>query len=497
MKHWFSQLNPAERLFLLWGLCMHVLAFFYATGYQHGDEHFQIMEFAAYKLNLCTYESLAWEYPAHMRPGLQPIIVYGFANFTRVFTGDMNAFLVSDCLRAISLLFGCISLLLLHRLSGIFRLHKNQTILLAFLLGLGWFFPYLHARFSSENFSGLFLIFAIYFAFRKGLEKNDFAAKDWFFSGLCWGLAFEFRFQIGFAAIGFLGWILFYKRVALKPFFLLLFGGSIVLAAAAFVDHWLYNTWCFPPINYFNEVLFKTDSMFGSNPWYDFLPLSLNWLGLSLGAVFIILLIVAIFRNPKNPLTWMFIAFVLVHNLLDHKEMRFLFPAIYVTPLLIAAGLPESLLQKGKDSFLTALKFTLLAVIVFVSGLKSISCSTTYASPDVDAFRTISNYIDKKGPKLVYCPYDIGYVMAHYYEFRFFRKQGAILRFYSNDNQLKAQIKNGQHGLILVWGEHTEWPAKKTFRLIYDSMSAWQNNNYLRGVKWNRDRYRLYEIGAL
>jgi hypothetical protein len=71
------------------------------------------------------------------------------------------------------------------------------------------------------------------------------------------------------------------------------------------------------------------------------------------------------------------------------------------------------------------------------------------------------------------------------------------LRFYSNDNQLKAQIKNGQKGLILVWGEHTEWPARRTFKLIYDSMSEWQNNNYLRGSKWNRDRYRIYEIGAL
>lgn len=497
MKRWFSQLRPAERLFLLWGLCMHVLAFFYATGYQHGDEHFQIMEFAAYKLNLCTYESLAWEYPAQMRPSLQPFIVFGFSEITRMLTGEIDAFLVSDCLRALSLLLGFTSLILLHRLSRIFGLHNNQAVLLAFLLGLGWFFPYLHARFSSENYSGIFLIFAVYFTFHKGLERKDFSTFDWFLSGLFWGLAFEFRFQIGFAALGFLGWIIFYKRLVLKPFLFLLLGGSMVLGAAAFIDRWLYNAWCFPPLNYFNEVLFKTDSMFGSNPWYDFLPLSLNWLGLSLGAVFLILLIGAIIRNPKHPLAWMFFAFVFTHNLLDHKEMRFLFPAIYLTPLLIAAGLPESLLQKGKDSFITQLKFTALAALVFVSGLKSLACSTTYASPDVDAFRTISNYIDKKGPRLVYCPYDIGYVMAHYYEFRFFRKQGAILRFYSNDNQLKAQIKNGQKGLILVWGEHTEWPAKRKFKRIYDSLSPWQKNKYLRGTKWNRDRYRLYEIGAL
>ncbi|MFN5372538.1 MAG: glycosyltransferase family 39 protein [Bacteroidia bacterium] len=183
------------------------------------------MEFAAYKLNRCTYESLAWEYPAHMRPGLQPFIVYGIANFTRVFTGEFNAFLVSDCLRFISLVFGFISLLLLHRLADVFRLNKTQSIVLSFLLGMGWFFPYLHARFSSENFSGIFLIFALYFAFRKGLEKTNFAARDWFFSGICWGLAFEFRFQIGFAALGFLGWIVFYKRLALKSFLLLLLGG--------------------------------------------------------------------------------------------------------------------------------------------------------------------------------------------------------------------------------------------------------------------------------
>ena len=497
MNRWLSQLKPTERLFLLWGLCMHVLAFFYATGYQHGDEHFQIMEFAGYKLNLCTYESLAWEFPAHMRPGLQPFIVFGCANITRALTGEFDAFLVSDCLRALSLVLGFFSLLLLHRLSFVFELSKNQAIVLSVFLGLAWFFPYLHARFSSENYSGIFMLFAIFFAFRKGLEKKNFSASDWFFSGICWGLAFEFRFQIGFAALGFLGWLIYYKRLALKPFLFLIFGGCLMLGAAAFIDLWLYNTWCFPPINYFNEVLFKTDSMFGSNPWYDFLPLSLHWLGLSVGAVFLILLAFALTRSRHNPLAWMFIAFVLIHNLLDHKEMRFLFPAIYLTPLLLASALPDTLIKRGKDLFLTQLKFIVLAAFICVSAIKSIACSTTYASPDVGAFRAISNYIDKKGPQLVYCPYDIGYVMAHYYEFRFFRKQGVALRFYSNDNQLKAQIKNGQHGLVLVWGEHTEWPSKRKFDLIYDSLSDWQNNKYLRGNKWNRDRYRIYEIGAL
>jgi phosphatidylinositol glycan class B len=494
---WFFQLQPVERLFLLWGLCMHVIAFFYATGYQHGDEHFQIMEFAAYKLNICTYESLAWEYPAQMRPGLQPFIVFGIANITRSLTGEFDAFLVSDVLRAISLLLGFVSLLLLHRLSISFRLGRNQSLVLAFLVGLGWFFPYLHARFSSENFSGIFLIYAIYFAFRNGLDKKNFSSTNWFLSGICWGLSFEFRFQIGFAAIGFLAWLIYSKKASIKPMLLLIFGGMLVLSFSVFIDHWLYNAWCFPPLNYFNEVLFKTDSMFGRNPWYDFLPLSLNWLGLSVGSLFIIVLILALFRKPQNPLGWMFLAFVLIHNLLDHKEMRFLFPAVYLTPLILAAAIPESILQRGKDLFLNQFKYCAIAVIVFVSALKSIACSTTYASPDVDAFKTIANYVDLKGPQLVYCPYDIGYVMAHYYEFRFFRTKGANLRFYSNDYQLKAQIKNGQKGLILVWGEHTEWPARRTFKLIYDSMSEWQNNNYLRGSKWNRDRYRIYEIGAL
>ena len=497
MTRWLGQLKPTERMFLLWGLCMHVLAFFYATGYQHGDEHFQIMEFAAYKLNLCTFESLAWEYPAQMRPGLQPFIVFGIANTLHMITGDFDAFLVSDCLRALSLLLGFVSLILVHRLSHVFGLQNNQRVMLAFLLGLGWFFPYLHARFSSENYSGIFLLWAIYFALRNGLEKRNYSSTDWLLSGLCWGLAFEFRFQIGFAALGLIGWLIFYKRLALKPFLFLLFGGCLILVFAAFIDHWLYNSWCFPPLNYFNEVLFKTDSMFGSNPWYDFLPLSLNWLGLSLAQPFLFLLVWALIRRRKDPIAWMFIAFVLVHNLLDHKEMRFLFPAIYLTPLLLASALPSDLLKKGKDLFLTQFKFTALTAIVCISALKSLACSTTYASPDVDAFRSISNYIDKKGPQLVYCPYDIGYVMAHYYEFRFFRKQGAALRFYSNDNQLKTQIKNGQKGLILVWGEHTEWPSKRKFYKIYDSLSDLQNNNYLRGNKWNRDRYRIYEIGKL
>ena len=494
MKAWLRCLKPSEQLFLSWGVLMHVLAFFYATGYQHGDEHFQIIEFAAYKLGLCTYESLAWEYPAQMRPGLQPLMVYGTANLTRLINGNFDAFLVSDILRAFSLLLGIASLFLMHRLASVFHLKANQSVLLAFFLGLSWFFPYLHARFSSENYSGIFLVFAVFFAFRNGIEKADFKALNWFLSGILWGMAFEFRFQIGFAAIGFAFWLMYYKKLAWIPFLSLLIGGTLVLLMSLFIDHWLYNEWCFPPYNYFNQVLFKTDSMFGRNPWYDFLPLSLNWLGLSVGVLFLISLGYSIKKGHRNPLVWMFVFFVAVHCLLDHKEMRFLFPAVYLTPLLLAAALPDWILDKGKDLFLTQLKLCFLGLIVFLSVVKSFACSATYASPDVNTFRELSNYIDKNGPTRIYCPYDIGYVMAHYYEFRFFRKKGAILGFYSNDNQLKSQVKFDQQGLIIVWGNHTAWPDTRSCKLIYDSLTELQFSPYLRGKSWNRDRYRIYQF---
>ena len=50
--------------------------FFFSTGFQHFDEHFQILEFVNLKWGGIRGESLAWEYREKIRPWFQPWLFY-------------------------------------------------------------------------------------------------------------------------------------------------------------------------------------------------------------------------------------------------------------------------------------------------------------------------------------------------------------------------------------------------------------------------------------
>src|SRR5919206_4106439 len=65
MKYW-----------LLIGLAFHLVAAYFNAGYYHYDEHFQILEFANYKLGRVPAESLAWEFHEKIRPWFQPAMAY-------------------------------------------------------------------------------------------------------------------------------------------------------------------------------------------------------------------------------------------------------------------------------------------------------------------------------------------------------------------------------------------------------------------------------------
>lgn len=336
----FRSLSPTERLLFIFSFLLHLLAFFFATGYQHGDEHFQILEFTAYKLGLCSFDSLAWEYPEQMRSGLMPFVAFMVAKGVSFFSARWEPFIVSDSLRALSLILGFISLFALKKIGGALGISGQRSLLLSFLLCFLWFLPFLHARYSSENYSGIFMIYALYFFFCRNQETPRSEFLFLIVSGLFWGLAFECRFQTGFAAFAFFAWTMLLGKFRLKTLLPVFVGGMLMVLTALLIDRWLYGNWAFPAYNYLYQVLFATDSMFGKNPWYDYLPLALNWFGYSIAALVALFCFDACLRNYRNPLVWIFTFFILIHCLLAHKEIRFLFPVFYLIPVILAMSLP-------------------------------------------------------------------------------------------------------------------------------------------------------------
>src|SRR5258708_10124882 len=66
-------------------VCVHAAAAFFNGGFLNADEHYQIIEFAQYKLGRQSLSGLAWEFAVRMRPALQPWLAFGVIRLCRTF----------------------------------------------------------------------------------------------------------------------------------------------------------------------------------------------------------------------------------------------------------------------------------------------------------------------------------------------------------------------------------------------------------------------------
>jgi phosphatidylinositol glycan class B len=75
----------------------------------HPDEHWQTIEFANYKLDHHDISKMAWEFPAKMRPWLQPAIYFLIAKASYT-VGIQNSFVIAAFFRLFSAFFAWIML---------------------------------------------------------------------------------------------------------------------------------------------------------------------------------------------------------------------------------------------------------------------------------------------------------------------------------------------------------------------------------------------------
>jgi phosphatidylinositol glycan class B len=117
----FKRTLQIDRLPILGALVLVVTAYF-STGFHHWDEHFQILEFAGYKLGITPAKDLPWEFAARIRPALQPLIVVLSHHLFGLF-GSSDPFAITFFLRLLSaaLSFTAIMLMLRAFLPGDLR----------------------------------------------------------------------------------------------------------------------------------------------------------------------------------------------------------------------------------------------------------------------------------------------------------------------------------------------------------------------------------------
>ena len=323
------------------GILVHLLAAVFSVGYFQVDEHFQILEFTAFKLGVAEEGDLAWEFHSQIRPAIQPSFAFAIIKILNIFAPE-NPFYQAMVLRIISaiLSLGCMWLLL-HALSPEIKSDylKRWFFFLSLLI---WFLPYIHVRFSAENWTGIafwsgFALLLTTDIPNKGINKKYIKEL---IIGVLFGFSFILRYQTGIMFGGIFIWLAFIKKDKLQNLSVILIGFLLSTSLGFIIDYWFYGEWTFTIWNYFNINLLQDKiSRFGIAPWwYYFEEIVLK--GMPPYSLFIIFstLIVWIFL-PKHPLTWATIPFITVHFLIGHKELRFLFPLINILPFVVVLSI--------------------------------------------------------------------------------------------------------------------------------------------------------------
>ncbi|WP_345211002.1 hypothetical protein [Mucilaginibacter gynuensis] len=358
-SYWFLILISAFYFFVAWN----------SSGYNNADEHFQIIEFANYKLGHSTINDLAWEYKARVRPGLQPALCYLVFN-SAYLLGISDKYNMALILRFMSALVSLVVIywFVIGARPVIAKRNFNYFVVLSFLL---WFLPYINVRFSSESWSGtLFMasLAAIQSQYHKGAIKKPFIL------GILLGASILFRYQSSLLVMGTILWLLFVDKAGLKKISIITSSIITMLLLGFFIDRWLYDANAFSLYNYFYVNIVKgVASNYGTSPWYEimwYIIISPGIIGIYIFSAIIILLII----EPKSILLWAIAPFLIVHSIIPHKELRFLFPIANLVPFIL-------ILAYQKTRHLRLLKIRLfkyaasaIFLVVNTAGLVAITC---------------------------------------------------------------------------------------------------------------------------
>jgi hypothetical protein len=303
-------------------------------GFYHCDEHFQVLELMGTKLGWVETGGLPWEYPAQIRSWLQPFSYYLVIRALSLVFGLPSPFAAALICRVISAVVAWLAIWMFARCLE--EWFEDGVVRRSVLLAANFFYlvPLLGSRTSGESFSQAFFLFglgALILAERQAPDALLVRAFPSFFvAGLCFGMAFLFRFQVALMVVGVGLWYLVYGRRRLAfP----LTGATafvLVVLVGVLIDRWGYGEWVFSAWRYLKANIFENKAAeFGVLPWWGYFPL--YWkpqIVRPLGFVLLVSLLLGPFVARRHVLTWATLPFFLAHVAIGHKETRFLFPAL-------------------------------------------------------------------------------------------------------------------------------------------------------------------------
>jgi GPI mannosyltransferase 3 len=437
----------------------------FSIGYHQADEHYQIIEFALFKLGINQPENLVIEYSQQLLPGFQPFIAFLFLK-SFSWLGISGPFLQMGIIRIFIGLF-CLFATFIGLKAFLPAVEENRLRQpLIFLSPLLWFIPFISVRFSSETLSGVlfFLAVSLVSLRRNPFSRNIIYRVPWWFSGMLMGFAFNSRYLVVLMIAGFILWLLIIGKEKFKNVLYLFFGIIAGIGIGVLADYWLYGQWCSPFYNSFIHFVQNWSTHPDSKPWWFWLVQVFFDGGMIVGVCLLFCVLYFWGRYLKNPVTWVTLPFVLVHILIPDKEMRFLYPVAFFVPFMIIYTL-QDIFRWVRKFLPKSFRNTIYFVLALLFLLSNTIYITLYTFKAADQNTAAINFIDKhynsKDIILLYAnssnpfyPNDTSNIVNRFYlpkglEMYSVKKADEIPAYYSRKDKLlllcvrKGQIKDG------------------------------------------------------
>ncbi|MBF0298503.1 MAG: hypothetical protein HQK51_07265 [Oligoflexia bacterium] len=332
-------------------LSLRIFFALYSEGFNHPDEHFQILE-PAYGL-IYHYWIKTYEWELGIRSYFLPYI------FSFIIAGlkSINIEQPSEVIKYIRLLlvfYSLCAIYFIYRLGSFLNL-QNFKFIPIFLMGFWWIGVYFSVRTMSETISLTLVLAGYYFIFKsyKNSSNNNIingsgpgsSSTVCFISGIFIGISFLARFQCALFAVAIIVSLLFLKEYKKIPHFIL--GFLLMIIFQGLLDYYTWGEFLSSPIKYFlfNVINNGAAINFGASPWHRYLTMFNRQFTLGAGLFILIfslytLKFKVIKKYPLLIFLWStLLIFGGVHQILSHKEDRFLLPLIPFFYLIFAMGL--------------------------------------------------------------------------------------------------------------------------------------------------------------
>ncbi|MCF8057777.1 MAG: hypothetical protein K9K67_00665 [Bacteriovoracaceae bacterium] len=421
---------------------LYALAAYFSSGFYHWDEYFQILEFTAFKWGKTQASDLPWEFEARMRPWLQPFLLTPFKMFGPHFSIFLFRLITGQAFLYVLLHWYFLT-------KEKFSIKKPYYFWVTFLL---WFFPMLLVRYSSENISSLFLL-----AFSLLYLRDSKCPVQHTLMGIFAAVAFWCRFQVGVFLFFPLFHIIFIKRRWLSNFSLIA-AFLIVCGLMVAIDSWGYGRLTFSPYEYFHQnIILKKTSQFGENAWWDYIKWIMTKPTPLVGLPIFFCSLYFFYKNKLNALAQGMFIFIVIHQLIAHKELRFLFPLIPFIPLVLWSSIEG---MNVKSVFLKIFViFNLLLVPSFFSSLHPIEEFSRIAP-----MGNINVQGDFRPDRLAG-----GLKATFFYEGQEFSEEASPFKFISKAGLLKEKLKSCE----LLYSSRPFVDLQFKFKTLKENKDLW------------------------